>query len=78
MRATIRGLNRRLHVCIYLFIFLCSYYFYIVPVGPIYICRLNKHYSDSDHLAISYLFQVCPPTYDIVHLRTPSSTLIRA
>ena len=29
------------------------------------------------HIAISYLFQVCPPTYDIVHLRTPSSTLIR-
>ena len=32
MIATILGLNRSLHVCIYLFIFLFSYYFYIVPV----------------------------------------------
>ena len=33
MIATILGLNRSLHVCIYLLIFLFSYYFYIVPVS---------------------------------------------
>ena len=32
MIATILGLNRSLHVCIYQFIFLFSYYFYIVLI----------------------------------------------